>query len=110
MTGKRIIPESIKETAYLAGRPGKVQPTGGPHGQAKAHRVVAQLVSLIQPRLLRDIEIRKRRMEHLAQRIVLGLVIAALAFPSLRSGQAFGGAPASAQLFVPPPRENSACA
>jgi len=105
MTGKRIIPESIKETAYLAGRPGKVQPTGGPHGQAKAHRVVAQLVSLIQPRLLRDIEIRKRRMEHLAQRIVLGLVIAALAFPSLRSGQAFGGAPASAQLFVPPPEK-----
>ena len=38
-------------------------------------------------------------MEHLAQRIILGLVIAAQA--------AFGGAPARAQLFVPPPRENS---
>ncbi len=36
-------------------------------------------------------------MEHLARRIVLGLVIAAQA--------AFGGAPASAQLFVPPQRK-----
>ena len=45
----------------------------------------------------RDRYVFRRRMKHLAQRIVLGLAFIAQA--------AFGGAPARAQLFVPPPEK-----
>ena len=83
-----------------ASRPGKVQPPGGSHGRGKTPRVDVQGVSLILPRLLRDIDIRRRRMEHLARRIVLGLVIAAQ--------YAFGGLPVSAQLSVSPPKSGVA--